>query len=166
MPTLHPLSALMREDRIFAALRRSVPKPRAREARKNVWILATTWRLFNERVSARRDLAKDQALIQRLVCAIKASLREDRKGRAEEAGEEVETLLGSDPPLHREAWHQIKGWYKATVDRAPPPARVTLERITAERVELHSYVPPPGTNIPISVQLFPVDDSVPTEDKI
>ena len=75
-------------------------------------------------------------------------------------------MLGSDPPLLREAWHWIKGWYKAAVDRAPPPTRVTLERITAERVELYIYVPPPGTNIPISVQPFPVDNSVPTEGKI
>ena len=58
------------------------------------------------------------------------------------------------------------GWYKAAVDCTPPPAQVTLERITAERAELYSYVPPPGRNIPISVQLFPVDDSVPTQHKI
>ena len=31
---------------------------------------------------------------------------------------------------------------------------------------MYSYVPPPGKNIPISVQPFPVDDSVPTEDEI
>ena len=36
----------------------------------------------------------------------------------------------------------------------------------AENVALYSYVSPPGTNIPISVQPFPVDDSVPTEDYI
>ena len=78
----------------------------------------------------------------------------------------METLLGLDPPLRREAWHRIKGWYKAAVKHAPPPARVTLERITLERVELYSQVLPPGTNIPISVQPFPVDNSVPTEDKI
>ena len=81
-------------------------------------------------------------------------------------GPEVEVLIGSDPPLHRESWHRIKGWYKATVDRAPPPARVTLERVTAERVDLYSYVPPPGTNISIYVDLFPVDDLVPTKDNI
>ena len=34
------------------------------------------------------------------------------------------------------------------------------------RVELYSYVPPLGTKIPISVQPFPVDDSVLTEDEI
>ena len=52
------------------------------------------------------------------------------------------------------------------VDRVLPPARVTLEGILEERVELYSCVPPPGTRIPISVQPFPVEDSVPTEDKI
>ena len=74
--------------------------------------------------------------------------------------------MGSYPHLYREAWHRIKGWYKSAVNRSPPPTRVTLERITEERVELYSYVPPPGTNIPISVQPFLVDDSVPTEDEI
>ena len=74
--------------------------------------------------------------------------------------------MGSDPPFHREAWQRINGWYKAAVDLSLPPARVTLERITAERTELYSYVPPPGTNIPMSVDLFPVDYSVPTEDDI
>ena len=31
---------------------------------------------------------------------------------------------------------------------------------------MYSYAPPPGTNIPISVDLFQVEDLVPTEDKI
>ena len=55
----------------------------------------------------------------------------------ETAGEEVETLLGADPPNPREAWRRLKGWYKAAVDRAQPPARATLDRITAERVDLY-----------------------------
>ena len=46
---------------------------------------------------------------------------------------ELEALLGADPPVHREAWHWIKGWYKAAVDHNTRPARVTLERIKAER---------------------------------
>ena len=93
----------MREDGISAALRRAVLNPLAREARKNAWILAATWRLVNERFSVRRDLTKDQALIRRLGHVIKASLWDDRRWREEEAGAEVETLMGSDPPLHQEA---------------------------------------------------------------
>ena len=163
---LQPQTAPTREDVIFADLRRAVPKPLTREARNNAWILAETWILVDKRVSARQDLAKDQAIIWRLGCAIKASLRNDRHRREEEVGAEVEALMGSDPPLHQEALHGIKGWYKAAVDRALPPTQITLKRITAERVELYSYVPPPGTNIPISVEPFPVNDSVPMEDKI
>ena len=91
----------------------------------------------------------------------------DRIRRAEEAGAEVEALLGAaDAPLHQEAWHRIKGWYKAAVDHALPPARVTLDRVTVDRVELYNYVPPQGKNIPISIQPFPVDDSISTEDEI
>ena len=103
-----------------------------------------TWRFFDKRVSKRQDPAKDQALIWRLSRAITASLRNDRQRQAEEAGAEVEALLGSDLPLHREAWHWIKRWYRAAVDCAPSPTWVTLNWITAERVELYSYVPPPG----------------------
>ena len=78
----------------------------------------------------------------------------------------MEKLLGSDPPIYRESWHRLKGWYWAAVDCSLLPAQVTLNRITAERVELYSYVPPPGENIPVSVEPFPVDDLVPTEDEI
>ena len=74
--------------------------------------------------------------------------------------------MGLNPPLCWEAWHRIKRWYEAVVDHAPPPAWVTLKRITAERVEMYSHLPPPGTNIPIYVEPFPVDNLVPTEEKI
>ena len=40
-----------REDGIFAALRRYVPKPQARNRHKNKWISEETCRLINKRVS-------------------------------------------------------------------------------------------------------------------
>ena len=70
------------------------------------------------------------------------------------------------PPLHREAWHRMKWWHLSAVDRAPPTARVTLERITAEQVDLYCYIPPPGENIPVSVEPFLVEESVPTDDEV
>ena len=45
-------------------------------------------------------------------------------------------------------------------------AQVTLERITAERVALYIYVPPPGENIPISIKSLQVEDLVPEEGEI
>ena len=54
------------------------------------------------------------ASILRLGRAIRASLQGDRKRRVEIAGEEVETLLGEDPPNAKEAWISLMGWYKDT----------------------------------------------------
>ena len=79
--------------------------------------------------------------IRRLGRAIWASLQGDRKRRVETAGQDVETLLGEDPPNPKEAWGRLKGWYKAAVNRSPPPSRATLEQIMAERVDLYSYIP-------------------------
>ena len=112
---LRPPTVLTREDVILAALRRAVSKPLVRSVSKNAWILAAKWRLVNERVSARRDIAKDQSLIWRLGRTIKAILWDDRRWRAKEAGAEVEALMGSDPPLHRERLHgngdiRPRGW--------------------------------------------------------
>ena len=67
----------MREDDTFAALRMAVRTARPREVRRNNWISTEMWRLVNERVSARQDPAKGQALKRRLGCAISASLAED-----------------------------------------------------------------------------------------
>ena len=78
----------------------------------------------------------------------------------------METLLGLYPPLRREAWHRLKGWYWDAVDHALPPARVTLKQFTGNQVDLYSYMKPPGENLPISVETFSVDDSLPTEDDI
>ena len=60
----------------------------------------------------------------------------------------------------------MKGWYKAAVTRGPPPARATLERITANQTELYCRVPPPGEGILIHVEETSIDDSVPMEDEV
>ena len=53
---------------------------------------------------------KGRALKRRLGRAAKAILAADQKRRAEEAGAEVEALVGVNPPLIQEAWHRIQGW--------------------------------------------------------
>ena len=79
------------------SLQRYVRKPKARDAQNNVWILEITWRLVNERVSVRWDPARYEPFIQCLGRAIPESLKGDRKRKAEEAGEEVEKFLESNP---------------------------------------------------------------------
>ena len=51
---LKPPSEPTRKDEIFGALRRVVPKPHERDKHNNAWISDETWRLVDERVSARR----------------------------------------------------------------------------------------------------------------
>ena len=82
---LRPPTKPMREDGIFAALRRAVPKPHGRDRHKNEWISEETWRIVDERVSTRRDTGV-HARIQRLGRAIRASLQGDRKQRVEITG--------------------------------------------------------------------------------
>ena len=48
-----PPAAPSRMDTLFASLRRAVPKTAPREARRNAWILAETWRLVDEKVATR-----------------------------------------------------------------------------------------------------------------
>ena len=100
---VRPPSKPTRVDQLFAALRRAVPKAQPREARRNTWISEETWRLVDERVSARREPRKGQAFKRQLGRAVKASLAEDQKRRADEAGAEVEALVKADPPLIQEA---------------------------------------------------------------
>ena len=136
---------------MFAALRRAIPKKNTQERRTNEWISEETWRLVDKRVSARRG-ARVKAGIWRLSREIAASLKVDRKRRADIAVEEVETLLGADPPNPKEACRRLKVWYKAGVNCAPPPARATLKRVTAEWVDIYSYAQSPGENIPVTIK--------------
>ena len=87
-----------------------------RKVRRNAWISETTWRLINERVSARRDLRYGQAFTRRLGKEMKKRLAEDRRRRADKAGAELEALVKADLPLIQEASYCIQGWYKAAVD--------------------------------------------------
>ena len=119
---VRPPSKPTRVDLLFAALRRDVLTAQPHKARGNAWISEETWRLVDKRVSARQDPRYGQAFKQQLRRAVKASLAADRKRRTEKAGAEVEALVKADPPLIQEVWYRIQGWYKAAIDRTPPPA--------------------------------------------
>ena len=119
---VRPPTKPTRVDELFADLRGAVSKAQPHAARQNAWISEEMWRLVDERVSARRDPQRGQAIKRQLRRAVKASLAADRKRRAEEAGAEVEALVGVDPPLIQDAWRRIQEWYKTAFDCAPPPA--------------------------------------------
>ena len=78
----------------------------------------------------------------------------------------METLLTSDPPLVKEAWRWMQGWYKTAYNLPPPPVCISLAHITAEQVEVYRKVPPPGDNMTIETSPFSIDDYIPLMDKI
>ena len=164
MPLLPPKEPT-REDELFGDLRWVVPKPHEWEKHRNAWISDKTWRLADERVSARKG-TRVRARLRRLGQAFRSSLKGDRRRRVEDAGKDVEALLGEDPPNAKAARRRMKGWYRAAANRGPPPARDTLERIMAKRVELYIQVPSPGESIPVTVKPAEINDLVPMEDKI
>jgi hypothetical protein len=125
------------------------------------WISAETWGLVDTRMVLRREVNHDRAAIRCLNRAVKASLKADRKHHVEVAGDKVESFLMADPPDLQAAWNPMKGWYREAGDRAPPPARSTLEKVTTERVALYQKEEPPGDPIPILVELVEVRDDVP-----
>ena len=112
-----------------------------------------------------------QRLLCRLGRQIKASIQADRRQWSEMSGTDIETLLASNPPLVKEAWTRMKGWYQEAKDRAPPPAWIAIKSIAAGWVALYQSVPPPPPpggegGIPVLVEHFVVDKSVPEEAKI
>ena len=112
-------------------------KPQPREQQQNAWISEETWWLVNEWVTMRRK-TRARTGLRRLGRAIQASLKGDQKWQVEEAGTAIEGMRQEDPPNARGAWRRMKGWYRSAVKRGPPPARATLERITAEQTELYA----------------------------
>ena len=62
----------------------------------------------------------------------------------------------------------MRGWYIEAVDHAPPPSRITIKRITSERVELYHVIPTPplGDNIPIYVKVAHIEEFVPMEEEV
>ena len=56
----------------------------------------------------------------------------------------VDSILTSTPPLRKDVWRRMKGWYKTVTKCLPPTARVTLEQVTTEWEALYRWVPPPG----------------------
>ena len=74
-PPLRPPITLTREDGLFMALQRSIPKPKAQKARNNACISEDTLILVDKRVTARRYWAQKQTLLRRLGHSINASMK-------------------------------------------------------------------------------------------
>ena len=132
-----------------------IHKPPWSKYLRQAWILPDTWRLVNTRIAERRS--GEQWNSRALIRVIKAIIQEDRYQREADVGYKIESVLTSNMHLIQEAWICMRGWYKDTLDRPPPPTRVAISTMTAEWVDLYQNVLPSGQPIPMGVQPFPME---------
>ena len=108
---LPPKEAIMGKgtpDLEYGDLWRAVPKSHERDKHRNAWISKEMWRVPHKRVSEKRGTIV-RARLRRLGRAFRASLKGDRKRRVEDAGKDVEALLGGYPQNAKEAWRWMRG---------------------------------------------------------
>ena len=60
----------------------------------------------------------------------------------------------------------MREWYKYAIDRLPPPVRVDLVTMTAEREELYRHAPSTGEPIPVGNLPVSVDDGILEDEEI
>jgi hypothetical protein len=148
-------------ETIFEELQDAYEKPPPREIKANRWISNATWTLIDNRAMARKRGMLTQQSTRRWGRQIKASLNSDRIKRAANVATDIEAHLAAGDL--KEAWRCLKGWYTAASDRLPKPCHASMDKQTAEIVELYRKVPPPGDPIPINVEPFDLDDSIPED---
>ena len=134
----------------FADLVAAIEKPEQRKRVANTWISEATWKLVDRRAGLRRTGGLVQSEARRLGLQIKASLRQDRVTRAEDAASEVEGHLTAREV--EEFWLVLKAWYKKASNRTMTPCYQMLENQTKERAKLYRQRAPPGEHFRIYVQ--------------
>ena len=150
-------------DKIFSELKTQIPKPPLHEQVSQDCISDDTWASIDSRITVRQEGAEQT--VRKLSWWICAGLSTDRKRRAEEEGRTIKSLFTSEPPLVREAWVHMCGWYKDAANRPPVRAYIPGDPDGGTCRAL-CHVPPSGRNIPIKVVPFPVYDNIPGEEDI
>jgi hypothetical protein len=92
------------------------------------------------------------------------SLRADRDARTKHVGEMISHELARGNV--QEAFRHLKGWYRSATDTQARPCFQTMDRQTAERIDLYRRCDSPGLPIHVGENLFDVQDDTPTDGKI
>ena len=101
---------------------------------------------------------------RRLGKAIRRSLRQDRRRRAERASKFIIAKVAARN--YGEAYTTLRGWYRDCGGIPSKPIKSDLRRTRAEFESLYTATPSVGEPIPIHINPFPVNDDVPSEEEI
>jgi hypothetical protein len=66
----------------------------------------------------------------------------------------------------QEAFHHLKGWYRAATETQAKPCYQTMERQTLERVDIHARRESLGDRLPINVTPVEINDDIPPDGKL
>ena len=125
-----------RENTIFADLLGETPKPPTQAGWHNEWIFKSMWSIIYKRVYVNKESTQDQSQLCCLSHQIREKLKVYRKQQVDTEISAIESHIASRPLLAKEAWMQMKSWYKYTSDRNPPPSWVITNYIKSEIVAL------------------------------
>jgi hypothetical protein len=89
---------------------------------------------------------------------------DSRADRTKEVGASIQHELSGGNV--QEAFHHLKGWYRAASETTTRPCPLTMERQTAERVALYARRDSPGEPLPINIPRVDIADHTPTDGEI
>ncbi len=65
-----------------------------------------------------------------------------------------------------EAFRHLKGWYRAASETQAKQCRQTMDRQTAERVDLYTRRLSPGNPLPINIDPVEINDATPSNGEL
>jgi hypothetical protein len=119
-PIITPPEQHNEADKILCKLAETVPRDPQKEkddGRKNSWISEATWKLIDQKASARKNGNTTQA--KEIGKQLRRSLKKDRQSRSDKVAEEIEACLVDDNV--KEAYGKLQGWYKQRSGHVPKP---------------------------------------------
>jgi hypothetical protein len=120
--------------------------------------------IIDQRAALGRSITFSHREAVRLHRLIRRAIRADRKRRTEDAGKSIEDL--SDHNKLQDAWRALQAWYKHAGGRASCPSKTDLQKLQTEYSELLANKPSTGEPIPIMINPYSIDDSIPTDTEI
>jgi hypothetical protein len=93
-----------------------------------------------------------------------ALLKVDCTARTAQVGKSIVTNL-AEGNVHEEFCH-LKGWYRAATETQARPCFQTMEKLTAEHVDLYQLCESPGLQVAVNIVPVDVRDDAPTNREI
>jgi hypothetical protein len=112
----------------------------------------------------RRQGHRTTAIAHWMGCKIKSLFAADYKQCATNAASTVESHLSNGAV--KEAWSNLKGWYRWVEDQPLPACPDTMVKHTAKRVELYARAPPMGAALPYNFPHFEISNNMPTNSEM